>query len=238
MKPKKPASRQEISSIAVGAAIAVLVCAGAGHRLLAHKIDALLADYLRPKEPLGTLPLGIGPWNGHDAPVDERVREKAGDDDYLNRVYSDANGQTLTMYVGYQGRPRTRMGHRPDVCYPAHGYKELQRESIELVSMGGLQVPALLHDFASPTLGAPQQLVVAMYIVNGEFVSDTKVVNTYNTRGPSLFSAPRAYNTRIQIAVQATGDRAADTALLRDFAARIIDPIRSMMPGDEHQETK
>lgn len=217
--------------LVLGVALGVLLTAGTVHRWLALRIETALGKVAAPKVPLSELPLRIETWEGRDEPLDERIRRIAADDDFVNRTYvNQVTGRTVSLYVGYIGRPRSRAGHRPDVCYPAHGYKELSRERWAARDERGRAVPALLFEFASVESHAPPELVLANYLINGRFVNDTAAANAYNARNPGLFSRQLAYVTRIQVAVQASGDRSADVALLSDFASRVFSVIERMMP--------
>lgn len=226
-----PSSRPALGSVALGTALVVLGVAGVGHRLLAGRIDAMMNEYLRPKKPMATLPHQIDTWKGEDVEMDEQTRKIAAEDDFINRQYVDAGGgRAASVYVGYIGRPRSLLAHQPEVCYRTHGFKQVSRETRELVLSGDRSIPILMYEFAAPSMGVPPQLVLATFVVNGRWVNDTTAIKSYNARGPGLFSAQLAYVARVQISMDATGDRAADMAALSSFSAQLIEKIRELLP--------
>jgi exosortase len=218
---------------AVVATVAVMVMAGVGHRVLAARIDAALGQSLAPRWPLATLPLQIDDWQGRDVLLDENVRRIAGDDDFVNRQYvNGTSGRTIGLYVGYMGRPRSHMAHRPDVCYPAHGLHEESRQLVSVPVQNGAAVPGLLYEFAGPQAGGVRDLVLVTYVINGRYVNDVAAANDVNSRGIGLGAARQAaYVARIQLSMRATGDHVADMAVLCDLAARLYQPVVGMMPN-------
>jgi exosortase len=217
---------------AVTAVVAIMVLAGVGHRVLAARIDRALGQSLALRQALSTLPLQLERWQGRDVPLDEQVRRIAGDDDFLNRQYLDGtSGRTIGLYVGYVGRPRSRLGHRPDVCYPAHGFEETSRQPMSVKSRDGAEVPAVLYEFANPQPGGPRERVLATYVINGQYVTDVTASGGLNGRSVGLGAKRETYVARVQVSIQASGDRAADVALLCEFASLLRGPLAAMMPA-------
>lgn len=224
-------SRPSFGKVAVICVLVLVIVAGVGHRLLAGRIDLAMGQSVDLRQPLTNLPMQIGDWQGQDVPLDENVRRVAGDDDSVNRQYvNQKTGRSIGVYVGYMGRPRSRMGHRPDVCYPAHGF---EKQSSRLVSIGTAkhaEVPAVLYEFAAPQLGGLRDLVLATYIINGRYVNDVDVANDYNTRTIGLVEQPKAYVARIQLSIRATGDTEADMAALSSLSQELCYGAMTMMP--------
>ncbi len=221
---------------AVGAAVAVMVLAGVGHRVLAARIDLALGKSLPLRQPLSTLPFQLENWQGQDVPLDESVRRIAGDDDFVSRQYfNGTNGRTIGLYVGYMGRPRSHMAHRPDVCYPAHGFQETSREPVSVQRRDGTKVPGLLYEFTSPQPGGPRDLVLATYIINGQCVTDSRAAGGLNGRGAGLGETREAYLARVQVSILASGDRIRDLAVLSEFASLLSEPLAAVMPATSAQ---
>jgi EpsI family protein len=219
--------------VAVSLTLAVLLAAGVGYRSLEGWIDSALNRSLTLRQPLSSLPFQFGTWEGQDRQLEEAVRRLTGDDDYICRTYlNQAQSRSIDLYVGYVGRPRFRMGHRPDICYPSQGFEKVSEARMLVAGRAGSQTPVLLYEFRRPGVNSgPRELVVAAYIINGEFVVDPGAVDRYNIRGPGLLGRQIAYVARIQASVQASGDENADAALLSDFTAQIIGPIMAIMPS-------
>ena len=220
--------------IAVGATLVVLVVTGLVHRSLLAQIQGALGQSLKLSRPLSVLPLDFGPWQGHEVPIDDRVRRIAGEDDFINREYSnDELGRAVALYVGYIGRPRSHLSHRPDICYPAHGFQESSCESVLIPGRGGTAIPSLVYEFRSPEPGGPRDLVLVVYLVNGHYATNMQAIDGYNARSPSLLGSQYEppYLTRIQASMRIRAGRAQEVSVLSDFVAQIAEPIVALMPG-------
>jgi hypothetical protein len=235
---RKDSSVRTGSSGALWALGAVLVITGVGHRLLLAQIDSALDRVVKPAQPMSTLPLDLGPWQGRDEPVAPLVQKIAGDDDFVNRIYTHhETGRKVSLYIGYIGRPRSWLGHRPDVCYRAHGYEQIGQEAAMIRTEGGEDVPAILYEFSLAKAGGRQHLVLGNYLRNGSFLREGDDFREMTARRPNLFAPNVAYLARIQIGISASDDKAADQRVLEDFAGRIVGPVRVRMPeiaGSRH----
>lgn len=181
---------------------------------------------------MSTLPLALGPWQGRDEPVSSQVQEIAGDDDFVNRIYThEETGRRVSLYVGYIGRPRSWLGHRPDVCYRAHGYEQIDQEPAVIAGAEDEEVPAILYEFSLPQAGGRRQLVLGTYLRNGRFLRANDDFLEMTSRRPNLFETQVAYLVRVQIGTIASGDKASDQGVLEDFAGRIVGPVRARTPS-------
>jgi hypothetical protein len=208
-------------------AAAVLILAGWGHRALLGAIDAALGQLVQPQQPLSSVPLRLGAWGGEDVPIDERILQVGHfDDDFISRVYRRADGTTVNLFVGYQGRPRARFGHRPDACFPAHGWEPTSKRSLAVEPDGG--IPGVLYEFAPRNeLGRPAR-VLASYLVNGRYTPDPGGAERYVTR--SVFGARPAYITRIQVTLTGGEDAEEDVVILREFMSAVAGAVAACMP--------
>lgn len=216
----------------VGTAAAVLVAAGWGHRALLARVDSALNQVVGPSRPLATLPLVVGEWVGRDVEVDPRVLKAPHfDDQFVNRTYVSARAsKQVEMFVGYVGRPRARLGHRPDICQVAHGLSEVHRTPLDVMAPGGHSVPATLYEFEKPEEPTPRTLVLATYIVNGHYVSDPTEPDRWNARSPLLFGERAAYLMRIQLSISCSADRAADVSALQQLMAGLATSAAAIVP--------
>lgn len=226
------ALRKRQSELAVGMAAALLLGGGVGYRALARQIDAALARSMKPAEPLDLLPERLGEWQGTDVPLADGVRRVPGFDDFfINRRYVEPRGrQSVGLFIGYTGRPRTRLGHRPDVCYAAHGWEQVSSRPIAVTTADGHSVPTVLYRFRSPDFLKPGQLVLATYLVSGTYCTDPVAYNRGAVRDPKLFSARSPYLARIQISLVESSDSQRDVSELKRFASLVIGPVTRMMP--------
>lgn len=210
----------------------LLVLAGAGQRLADGRIDATLRQVAELRQPLSTLPLTVGDWLGEEAPLPEMMAAvQSFDDLFINRVYRRANSNgSISVFVGYVGRPRARLGHRPDVCYAAHGWTEMAEERHEARSASGQRVPCTLQRFSRPDEFGPVVLVLSAYLSNGRYVEEPSERRDWNSRSAALFGERPAYLTRVQIALPQGVDPAADVAALQDFLGLLADAVSGIMP--------
>ena len=80
----------------------------------------------------------IGPWKGgpHEA-FDIKVLDVLRVDDYLNRVYYDAQGAWISLYVGYfRDQIDGETIHSPRNCMPGSGWNFTQSQPITLTAGG------------------------------------------------------------------------------------------------------
>jgi hypothetical protein len=218
--------------LAVVVVLVVALGGGVAHRLLAARIGLVLNTSLPLARPLSSLPLNLEGWTGEDVPLDPEIERVAGEDEFVNRRYRSGRlGRTVNLYIGYVGRPRSRLSHRPDLCYPVQGWEKLQERRLAFQTRQGSTVPGTLYEFRSPDLGGPRDLVLATYLVNGQFSGDRAALGAYNSRQAAPLARHGVYLARIQMSLSATGDGSADSAVLADFASTVVDPITSLMPG-------
>ena len=89
---------------------------------------------LPPRQSLASLPLTIGGWGGWDAgEMSDQVVSALGVDDYANRYYTDPDGNTLSLYVGFYASQRQGASiHSPLNCLPGAGWYPAGHEFLEI----------------------------------------------------------------------------------------------------------
>lgn len=95
----------------------------AGKYALSRHLDAAGAPTAVPlAQPLETLPMVIGPWQGRDVPIgDERYLYA---DQHLQRVYwHPGRNQSLSVWMAYSAVGADR-GHHPEICMAVAGKTE------------------------------------------------------------------------------------------------------------------
>ncbi len=229
--------RRGVALVAALTALGMLVAAGLAHRWLLARISASVEQQLPPAAPLATIPLEFGSWRGEDTPLDESVaRVVQFDDEYLQRRYvNPSTGRSVGLFVGYVGRPRVHLGHRPDVCFAAHGMEQTAASELKLPDAGRDPAAVVLYEFHSEGLVEQRVLVLAMYLINGRFSADPDSFRRYNARGAGLLGERRAYLARVQLSMNAGADRDADVAALHDLAGQLLPALRRVLPymGEE-----
>lgn len=90
------------------------------------------AEPVPVKQPLSACPLLIDTWQGQKAPdFDAQTLEVLGVDEYINRMYADASGRALSLYVGYYASQRQGdTMHSPLNCLPGAGWSPVSFDRI------------------------------------------------------------------------------------------------------------
>lgn len=194
--------------------------------MLAGHMDAAMRRSLPTTVPLSQMPLELGAWRGEEFPLDEGiVATVAFDDEYINRRYTNAlHGRAASVFVGYTGRPHKWLVHRPDICYPAHGWQRASETEFDLGTGTDSPVPCRLFEFTAIDPEQASLYVLSTFVVNGQFSSDTHVRNV------RLFADEPPYIARIQVSAISCGRREADLAVLEDLTRQLLRPLRTIMP--------
>jgi hypothetical protein len=233
------------TSIAWLLVIVLVVSFGFVYRSLASHLKVITQNPVLLPIPLGEIPLEIGPWKGKEVPIPINIQRSAANDDFANRLYvNESSKEWVNIYVAYTARPRTMLGHRPQVCYPASGWVHDSSRKTKIVSKFGTEIPCLIHSFHTPLPQYEQRVVLNYYIVNGRFTSDESVFSGLGWRTPNIAGDPARYAAQIQIssALESSVLSAAeDTAdLLADYfpdktgqvkAERMFNPEPSFLNG-------
>jgi len=181
-------------------AMVLLVVIGIGYRFVATKMNVLVKMPIKLDVPLSEFPKRIGQWIGRDVPISETVIEVAANDDFLSRLYvNESNNQWANIYIAYTARPRTMLGHRPQVCYPANGWAHENTEHVQVISNSGRKIRCLLHNFQKSTSEAEEIIVLNYYIVNGQITDDESVFSGLGWRTPNIEGNPARYVAQVQI---------------------------------------
>jgi len=181
-------------------AMVLLVVIGIGYRLVATKMNVIVTTPIKLDVPLSEFPIRIGQWVGRDVPISETVLEMAANDDFLSRLYmNESSNQWANVYVAYTATPRTMLGHRPQVCYPANGWTHENTEHVQVISNSGRKIRCLLHNFQKSTPKTEEIVVLNYYIVNGQITDDESVFSGLGWRTPNIDGNPARYVAQIQI---------------------------------------
>ncbi len=153
-------------------ALILILATGLAYRAMAHRTSEILAEPVRLPTPLEEFPMRLGAWQGVEAPipqvtVDYMKRNYA--DDFVSRRYTnETTGQSLDFYVVFcSTRPAGILGHRPRVCYPAHGFTNAKTEKIALTSLSGRDIDCMLHRFHRSAPFFDETYVISFYLYNG-----------------------------------------------------------------------
>ncbi len=207
-------------------ACVVLVGSGVAYRVLAGRLERL-SGTVRLPVPLANVPMEIGGWAGRDVEMSEAVLKVAGNDDYVNRLYrNEEAGTWANLYVAYSGDPRTMLGHRPQVCYPAGGWQHEDTRHIEITTDRGRVVPCLLHRFYRAGEATRGVVVLNFYVLNGRLTDDEGTFSGAAWRVPNIAGDVARYVTQVQIS--SVLEKA-----VRDAAEEFIEVVLEYLPDEE-----
>ena len=183
----------------------------------AYVASASKAEFVPPRQSFETFPRGIGPWIGREAPAfSEEVLDVLGADEYVNRIYSSAEGP-IALYIGYYGSQRHGDTiHSPLNCLPGAGWEPVRKEYIDVpVADGGPATPhrAIRVNQVIVQKGLDRQLVLYWYQSH-----DRIVANEYWSKLFMVYDAVRLNRS--------------DAALVR-----IVSPMSGLNGSNENGDT-
>jgi len=133
---------------------------------------AAIANSRRPDEPFRMLsgkprlnplfPLKVGDWeyqtsSGLVLPPPDQLSDRLYNA-IITRYYASPNGLPVMMLVAYNGvQDGMLQVHRPEVCYPAAGYRIEEQRIVPLDAGGGVSVPG--HYLATRSVSRFEQLI-------------------------------------------------------------------------------
>ncbi|UCE98811.1 MAG: EpsI family protein [Planctomycetota bacterium] len=181
-------------------AVILLILSGVGYRILASRLKLVVEIPIKLSIPLSAFPTKVGDWTGKDVPIPQNIQRVAGNDDFLNRLYiNKTNTGWANVYIAYTARPRTMLGHRPEVCYIGGGWVQDSAKRTEFISSFGRQIPCKIFRFHTPGLEHEERVVLNYYIVNGQLTSDESVFSGVGWRTPNIAGDPARYVAQVQI---------------------------------------
>jgi len=181
-------------------AIAVLLLAGAAYRVAASRLKLVTETPIVLPVPLSSFPIEVFEWAGEDVAISTGVQRVADNDDFLNRLYiNKSNNQWANVYISYTARPRTMLGHRPQVCYTAGGWVHDSTDSSEVISLSGEKIPCLIHRFHKPYPQSEEIVVLNFYILNGQLTGNESGFSGVGWRTPNISKNIARYVAQIQI---------------------------------------
>lgn len=96
---------------------------------------------------LSAIPYQLGPWQGRDTPLTEETKEAVHGDGMINRSYQNSEGVRVSVHVAAWVNHELLVSapHHPEICYPAAGWSEAERQPIEIPVDDGTITAELIH---------------------------------------------------------------------------------------------
>ncbi len=181
-------------------AVILVILSGIGYRVLASRLKLAVETPINLPIPLSAFPTEIDNWTGKDVAIPQNIQRVAGNDDFLNRLYiNKSNNEWANVYIAYTARPRTMLGHRPEVCYVAGGWVHDSTQPSEVVTNAYRKVSCLVFRFHTPAPQYEERIVLNYYIVNGQITADETVFSGVGWRTPNIAGDPARYVAQVQI---------------------------------------
>jgi hypothetical protein len=209
-------------SLVLSLSLVLMILSGAAYRVLASRLKLVVETPIELPVLLSSFPVQIGGWVGKDVPIPPNIQRVAGNDDFLNRLYiNESANQWANIYIAYSARPRTMLGHKPEVCYVGGGWIHDSTELSEVISDSGRRIPYRIHHFHMPAPSYEERVVLNFYILNGQITNDESDFSSVGWRTPNIAGNAARYVAQVQISsVLENSIRAAAkdmTELILDF---------------------
>ncbi|MFB3813620.1 MAG: exosortase C-terminal domain/associated protein EpsI [Terriglobales bacterium] len=197
----------------------LLLGATIGLQLLRHGEAVPLRDSL------DTMPFQIAGWQGHDDPLEKRIVEATGADEYLNRVYV-AEGRPVFLYIGYYRNQRTgETIHSPKNCLPGGGWQPLSAGRVELQTPDGHKVTVNQYLIAK---GLERQLVLYWYQSHGRIIASEYWAKIYMVTDALRLNRTDAALVRVAMPL-AHGDQGTNRKAVQ-FAEQLLPQLDRIIP--------
>lgn len=181
-------------------------------------------------EQLSSFPAVVGPWNGTDIPIEERVQAVLGASDFLNRVYLDrAAGDYTGIFVAYYDSQRKGGAiHSPRNCLPGAGWSIVKGDVVPVL-LPGRSEPARVNRVLVQN-GVAKQVILYWYQSQGRIVA-----SEYTAKICLLWDAATKNRTdgaivRISVPVR-NGDEDAALGRAQDFLHQAYPDLRELIPS-------
>lgn len=209
--------------LALATAVILMLGARFGYGLLEARYTQAFHSVPIPRGSLDSLPLEMGDWRGHDEPIKESLIEVTDTDDHVSRSYqSPVNGE-IGLWIGYGGRLRDLVPHRPEICYPSNGYRLDSVTEIELKAVDGKPLPCRIMHFSRGDLQQEHIAVLNYYLVDGEYSPDVSLLREKASR---LDGSNARYVAQIQIVSSFSNWSQTPDAPVQAFAVASAHEIR------------
>jgi EpsI family protein len=179
--------------------------------------------------PLASFPYLLGSWRGTPAPpLDGRVLEILGVDDYLNRQYVGGTGPAVALYVGYYAsQSRGDTMHSPLNCLPGAGWQPVRHGRIP-VRIGQSAVPVNRYVVQR---GDERQVVLYWYQSHGRVIASDYWGKVYTVLDAVRFNRTDAALVRLTSPLAGTPDALTDAdRRMTDFAEQLLPALHQFIP--------
>lgn len=179
-----------------------------------------------PHRPLQSVPLVLGAWEGEERPLEQRLVEASGADNYLSRIYRTAGGNAISLYVGFYESQRTGDTiHSPKNCLPGAGWEPIRSARVAVQLAPGQIAPVNEYLVGK---GRHRQLVMYWYQSRGRVVA-----SEYSAKVWLVYDAMirnRTDGALVRLVTPITATEADARAILGDFAREFYPVLQEFVP--------
>jgi EpsI family protein len=199
---------------------------------LAYRLS-LMPDHIKI-EPgtLAQLPSNLDGWSGRELPLEQAIIKRTDTDDHLSRIYNRTRtGDSIVLFVGYGVRARDLQPHRPDICYVSAGWTLADTEVVDVDIDQQTSIPCKAYFFNRGGLDQRRMVVVAYYVVDGEFCPDVSLLRSRVWSGAGGVK----YVMQVQVASGVPGLETPESAVsaAEDFIRASTRDLLALMPDVE-----
>lgn len=176
--------------------------------------------------PLTEIPTTLGDWRMiRQTEFSPKVLAGLRPTDYLFREYVDAQGRSLSMYIGYHdGGPNSGPIHSPKHCLPGGGWMVVDEKTRPL-EVAGRRFDVVQSVYAK---GGNQEFFIYWYQVKGKVLTNEYALKLAEISNSMLHRRKDSAFIRISIP---DADRINEPAkVAEDFIARVFPHIAAALP--------
>jgi EpsI family protein len=189
--------------------------------------NARKAEVAVERESFATFPMEIGAWRAiNDPPLEPDILKVLGVDDYLSRIYYQADGARVGFYMGFYGSQRQGDTiHSPLNCLPGAGWEPVTQGRLQIANADGQGRDITVNRYIVRK-GLERQLVLYWYQSHGRVVASEYTSKMYLISDAIRLNRTDGSMVRViaPIPFNATDEGAAAERLAEEFV-RVVFPL-------------
>ncbi len=218
--------------VAVVVSLGVLLGSGLAYRWIDGRLTADGPASTRIHNRLSALPLELGAWQGTDVPLSDRVLDVAAVDDYVHRRYVNRNsGQVVDLYLSYTIQPPNMLGHRPERCFPAHGWRHVGVKDSVFTPSNSPVIKCKINEFSRSQPVYQGMVVLNYYVLSGRYTAEWTDFWGPRWRIPNLSRNKGVYVAQMQLGGSFMDPSAVDgvAGVLKQFASEMSPHVDTVL---------
>lgn len=206
----------------------LLVAAILGEVYFRWLVKAGIDEVVPLNKPLSSIPVQLGDWRGLDVTIAPDVLLVINAEDVLQRTYYLGKEQQLAVYIAYFAGIRGMAPHRPDVCRPGAGWKNISSEvvALEVPGFGGgpLQVHKDLYEKQFE-----KQVVIWWEYVHGKNIAN-RTLQRLQWALPSFLGGKGGSILQVQISLGFRDSMEESMHRVIDFMSHLGPHVQKVLP--------